>query len=130
MPPEVVAGLGPGKKPAVQVTIGSYTYRSSVASMGGEFMLPLSAEHRAGAGVAAGQEIEVELQLDTAPREVTVPADLSVALNAEPEAKRFFESLSYSNQLRHVLSVNEAKTPETRERRVAKAMDMLREGRK
>lgn len=130
MPPEVVAGLGTSKKPAVHVTIGSYTYRSSVASMGGEFMLPLSAEHRAGAGVAAGQEIEVELQLDTAPREVTVPEDLSVALNAEPEAKRFFESLSYSNQLRHVLSVNEAKTPETRERRVAKAMEMLREGRK
>lgn len=130
VPPEVVAGLGASKKPAVTVTIGAYTYRSTVASMGGEFMLPLSAEHRAGAGVAAGDEVQVELQLDTAPREVSVPADFAAALNTETDAKRFFESLAYSHKLRHVLSIEDAKTPETRKRRIAKAMEMMREGRK
>ncbi len=130
VPPEVVAALGGGKRPAVTVTIGGHTYRSTVAAYGDVFMLPLAAEHRAAAGVAAGDEVEVELAPDTAPREVEVPADLAAALAAEPEARAFFDGLSYSNRRWFVLSVEGAKTPETRLRRVDKAVAMLREGRK
>ena len=111
VPPEVVEGLGGGKKPAVVVTIGSFSYRSSVAVMGGKYLISLSAERRAASGLKGGDLIQVELQLDTAPREVTVPDDLAAALAAEPEAKAFFESLSYSNQSKHVLSITDAKTP-------------------
>ncbi len=129
VPAEVVASLGKSKRPMVQVTINGYTYRSSVAPMGGVFMLPLSAEHRERAGVAAGDEVEVDIELDTAPREVSVPPDLREALDHDAEASRFFDGLSYSNKQRLVLSVEEAKTAETRQRRIAKAMSMLREGR-
>src|SRR5439155_1121133 len=80
VPPEVVSALGSSKRPAVRVTINGYTYRSTVAVMGGEFMLPLSAENRSGAGVAAGDEVEVDIELDTAPREVSVPPDFAEAL--------------------------------------------------
>jgi hypothetical protein len=129
VPPEVVEQLGPGKRPAVLVTIRNYTYRSTVAAMGGEFMLPVSAEVREHAGVAAGDDVDVELELDTAPREVSVPDDFARALAGEPAAQRFFDGLSYSNQRRHVLAVEGARTPETRERRIAKAVATLREGR-
>src|SRR5579871_5490997 len=94
VPPEVVAGLGSSKKPAVTVTIKGYTYRSTVATMGGVFMLPVSAEVRAGAGVAGGDEVDVDLELDIEAREVTVPADFAAALDADVEAKRYFEGLS------------------------------------
>ena len=130
VPPEVVAGLGSGKKPAVTVTInGGYTYRSSVASMSGRFMLPVSGEHRAAAGLSAGDEVDVELELDTQPRELTVPEDLSLALDADPAARSHFDSLSYSAKLRHVLAIEEAKTAETRDRRVAKSVALFHEGR-
>jgi hypothetical protein len=129
VPPEVVASLGPSKKPAVRVTINGYTYRSTVATVSGEFMVGVSAEVREKAGVAAGDEVEVEIELDTAPREVTVPPDVAEALDADPAARRFFDSLSYSNKRRVVLSIEEAKTPETRQRRIAKAVSNLHEGR-
>ncbi len=129
VPPEIVADLRSGKRPPVRVTINGYTYRTTVATMGGAFMLSLSAEHRAGAGVAAGDEVEVEIELDTEPRTVSVPPDLAAALERDPEAKRFFDGLSYSNQLRHVLAIDGAKTDETRQRRIAKAVGMFREGR-
>ena len=129
VPPEVVASLGSGKKPAVRVTINGYTYRSTVATLSGEFMVGVSAEVREKAGVAAGDELAVEIELDTAPREVTVPPDFAAALDADADARRFFDGLSYSNRLRHVLSIEEAKTPETRERRIAKAVSTLHEGR-
>jgi hypothetical protein len=126
VPVEVVEALGQGsKKPAVTVTINGYTYRSTVAVMGGEYMLPVSAEVRAGAGVAAGDLLDVEVALDTAPRVVEVPADLALALDAEPAARAAFERLSYSNKRQHTLSVEGAKTPETRARRVAKAVATL-----
>jgi hypothetical protein len=98
VPPQVVAALGAGKRPAVRVTINGYTYRSTVAPMGGAYMLPLSAEHRAAAGVTAGEEVDVELALDTAAREVTVPDDLAAALDRDVEARRFFDGLSCSNK--------------------------------
>ncbi|MGH2633889.1 MAG: YdeI/OmpD-associated family protein, partial [Tepidiformaceae bacterium] len=128
VPPELVAQLGSSKRPAVRVTIGRYTYRSTVAVMGGEFMLPVSAEVRANAAVAAGDDVDVELELDTAPREVEVPADFANALDGDTEARRFFDALSYSNKRRHVLAVEGAKTTETRQRRIAKAVEGFRHG--
>jgi hypothetical protein len=125
VPPEVVDSLGGGKKPAVSVTVGGHTYRSSIASMGGRFLIPLSAERRSAAGVAAGDEVEVDVELDIQPREVEVPADLAAALDAEPVARARFEALSYSNQLRHALAVDGAKTAATRQRRVAAAVATL-----
>jgi hypothetical protein len=129
VPAAVVAKLGSSKKPAVRVTIKGYTYRSTVASMGGRFMLPVSAEVREAAGVAARDNVDVDVELDTAPREVTVPADFSRALTREPAAKRFFEGLSFSNKQRIVIAIEAAKTPETRERRITKSVSSLREGR-
>lgn len=127
VPSAVVAALGPGKRPAVSVTINGYTYRSTVAPMGGVSMLPVSAAIRAEARVAAGDTVTVTLALDTAPREVTVPADLAAVLDAEPAARRAFEALSYSNKRAHVLSVEGTKTPETRQRRITRAIETLRE---
>lgn len=128
VPDTIVAGLGSGKRLAVRVTINGYTYRSTIASMGGEFKLPVSAEVRAGAGVAAGDEVDVDVELDTEPREVAVPPDLSDALAHDADARRFFDGLSYSNKQRIVRSIEDAKTPETRQKRIAKAVGMLREG--
>lgn len=122
VPPEVVDGLGSSRKPAVTVTINGYSYPSTIASMGGRFLLPVSAEVRAGAGVQAGDVVDIDVELDTAPRTVEVPADLAKALKAAPAAKKAFDALSYSNQRRHVLSVEGAKTAETRERRIAKVV--------
>jgi hypothetical protein len=129
VPAAVVAKLGSSKKPAVRVTIKGYTYRSTVATMGGRFMLPVSAEVREAAGVAARDKVDVDVELDTAPREVTVPSDFARALAGDVAAKRFFEGLSFSNKQRIVISIGAAKTPETRERRIAKAVALLREGR-
>lgn len=127
---KVVESLGSTQRPAVNVTINGYTYRSTVAAYNGVYMLPLSAENRAGAGVAAGEKVEVEVQLDTTPREVVVPADFAKALAKDEAAKAFFEELSYSNKNRHVLSIEGAKTPETRQRRIEKALADLRAGNK
>ncbi len=129
VPDTVVAALGSGKRPAVRVTINGFTYRSTVAVMGGVFMIGVSAENRAGAGVAGGDEVDVDLELDTAPREVNVPADFAAALDAEPEARRAFDGLSYSNRSWHVLSIDGAKSDETRRRRIDKSIGALREGR-
>jgi hypothetical protein len=125
VPPEVVTALASGKRPAVNVTINGYTYRSTIAPMGGVFMLPVSAAIRAEAKVAAGELVTVALTLDTAPREVVVPDDLAAALDATPGARRAFETLSYSNKRAHVLPVEEAKTPETRQRRITKIIGTL-----
>jgi hypothetical protein len=125
VPDEVVEALGSGKRPPVNVAINGYSYRSTVAVMGGRYLVPLSAENRAGARVAAGDEVEVDLTLDAAPREVTAPPDLAAALDARPAARSAFDSLSYSERRRHVLSIEGAKTPETRERRIARIIEGL-----
>ena len=130
VPPEVLEALGAGRRPPVRVTIGGHTYRSSVGTRGGVHLLPLSAENRAAAGVVAGDEVEVDVELDDAPREVTVPDDLAEALAADDAARTTFEALPYSHRQRHVLAVEDAKTPETRARRIGKAVEMLREGRR
>lgn len=128
VPEEVVASLGSSKRPAVRVTLNKYIYRSTLAVMGGVFMLPVSAEHRTGAGVAAGDEVDVDLELDTAPREVSLPSDFAALLERDADAKRFFEGLSYSRKQWYVLPIEQAKTPETRARRIAKALSLLQAG--
>jgi bifunctional DNA-binding transcriptional regulator/antitoxin component of YhaV-PrlF toxin-antitoxin module len=122
VPADVVEALGAGKRPAVHVTVAGHTYRSTVAPRGGQFLIPLSAEHRAAAGVAAGDEVDVEIELDTEARVLVVPADLAAALDADGGARQRFDALSHSNRSRHVLSVEGAKTDETRQRRIAKVV--------
>jgi hypothetical protein len=129
VPDEIVEALGAGKRPPVRVTLKGYTYRSTVAVMGGVFMVGVSADNRAGAGVNGGDEVDVDIELDTAPREVTLPPDFAEALDAEPDARRTFNGLSYSNKSWHVLQIEGAKTDETRQRRLAKSIAVLSEGR-
>ncbi len=128
VPAEVVTGLGAGKRPAVRATVNGFTYRTSVGAMGGRFLLPVSAQIRAGAGVAAGDEVDVDLEVDTEPRTVSVPADLAVALDTDPAVRRAFDALSYSQQLRYVQPVEDAKAAATRQRRIDKVLSDLRAG--
>lgn len=125
VPSDVVETLGSGKRLAVSVTVGTHTYRTTVTPYGGAFMIPLSAENREAAGVAAGDDIEVEISLDTAPREMKAPPDLAAAFKTAPDAEEFFESLSYSNKRAYVDWILSAKKDETRERRVAQAVEKL-----
>jgi len=125
VPAEVVEALGAGKRVPVRVTLGGYTYRTTVAPYNGAYMIPLSAEHRAAAGVEAGQAVDVGIEVDTEPRTVEVPADFAKALKANTAARARFDALAYSHQRRWVLSIEDAKTPETRARRIAKAIEEL-----
>jgi Bacteriocin-protection, YdeI or OmpD-Associated/Domain of unknown function (DUF1905) len=129
VPEEALAELGGGRKPAVTVTIHGHTYRSTIATIDGRPMIGVSAENRGAAGVEGGQEVEVELALDTAPRTVEVPPDFASALAAEPKAKAFFDGLNYSERRWFVLGIEDAKTPETRQRRIEKFVARLLEGR-
>jgi len=129
VPDEVIDALGAGRKPPVSVTVNGFTYRSTVAVMDGSYMISLSAANREAAGVAGGDEVDVEVALDTAPREVSVPADFAAALDAEPAARETFDRISNSNKGWHVLSIEGAKSDETRQRRIAKSIATLREGR-
>jgi Domain of unknown function (DUF1905)/Bacteriocin-protection, YdeI or OmpD-Associated len=126
VPDEVVEALGEGNRPRVRVTLNGYSYQTTVARMRGEFLFPVSAAVREAAGVAAGDEVDVQIELDTSPREVEVPADLADALKRDPVAQAAFGRLSYSNKKRHALSIESAKTDETRQRRLAKTLDELR----
>jgi len=125
VPAEAVAALGKGKKPPVKVSIGSHTYRSTVAAYGDVFMLPLSAENRQAAGVKAGDQVEVTIELDTEPRTVEVPQDLSNALAQTPGATAAFEALSFSIRKEYVRQVESAKAQETRQRRITNIVAKL-----
>ena len=129
VPAEVVDALGQGKKrPPVTVTINGYTYRSTIAAYGDVYMLPLASEHREAVGASPGDELVVDIELDTAPREVEVPADFAAALEADPAAKTTFDGLSYSNKRWHVINVEGTKNPETRARRIEKSVATLHDG--
>lgn len=130
VPSEIIEALGAGKRPPVRVTIGNYTYRTTVGVYGTEYLVPVSAENRKGAGVSAGDEVDVDIELDTEPREVAVPQDLAEALEAEPDAKAFFEGLTPSQRRGFVTWIEQAKKAETREQRVTKSLAALRERRK
>ena len=125
VPDDVVAALGGGKRFPVQVTINGVTYPSTVATMKGEPKVPVSSEIRKLAGIKAGDEVTVELSADDKPRSVDVPEDLAAALAADTAAAERFQSLSYSNQRRHVLAVTGARTEETRSRRIAAVLAEL-----
>ena len=125
VPAEIVEALDAGRRPPVSVTVNGHTYRTTVASMAGRFMIPLSAENRSAAGLAAGDEVDVEIALDSAPREMKAPDDLVKALQASPEAEAFFESLSFSHKRSYVDWIEGAKKDETRQRRVEQAVELL-----
>jgi hypothetical protein len=125
VPDEVVDARGSGKRPAVTVTIEGYTYRTTVARMGGRYLVPLSAENRAGCGVAAGDEVAVRIELDTAPRVVAVPEDLAAALE-RAGIRPVFDRMPYTHQKEWVRSVEDAKTDATRQRRIDKAIDAIK----
>ncbi len=120
VPAEVIAALGQGKRPKVIVTVGGHSYRSTVAAYGDVYMLPLSQEHRAAAGVEGGQTVEITLELDTQPRTVDVPDDLVAALAERPGRRAAFDALSYTARKEHVRQVETAKAAETRQRRIDK----------
>ena len=126
VPEAVVEALGGGKRPPVSVVLGGYSYRTTVARMGGAFWVPLSAENRTAAGLAAGDEVDVEIALDAAERTVDVPPDLLEALDRDGgAARRAFDALSYSHRKEWVRSVESAKAPATRQRRIDKAVAEL-----
>ena len=126
----MMAALGPSRRPPVQVTVNGYAHRTTVAVMNGTFLFGVSADVRRNAGVAGGDKVDVEIVLDTEPREVSVPADLRTALDADLEASRFFGSLSYSHRSAYVLWIDSAKKDETWQLRIPEAVRMLKEGRK
>lgn len=129
LPDAAVEELGGGGRPKVAVTVKGRTFRTSIARMGGRYLLGMSADRRAEAGLAAGDVVDLELSLDEAPRHADVPDDLAAAIASEPRAQEHWDTLSFSKRQWHVLQVTAAKKPETRAARVAKSKEMLREGR-
>ena len=128
---EHVAAIGEGaKRFPVRATINSHTWRTSVSPMRGEFLLGLNRAVREAAGVEAGDVVEATIELDTEPREVEVPPALASALAADPTASKAFEGLAFTHRKEYARWIGEAKRPETRDRRVAQALQLLREGRR
>ena len=125
VPPEVIEALGAGRKPPVNVTVNGYSYRSTVAVMGGRYMISFSSDKRAATGIQGGDPITVDLEVDTAPRTVEVPDDLAAALTAAPGALEAFDTLAPRARKAHVANVESAKTPDTRERRIAAIVTRL-----
>lgn len=124
VPAKNIAELGESKKPAVKVTVSGYSYPSTVAVMGGKFLLPLSKAHREAAGLKANDKVTVTLELETTARTITVPDDLAKALTKAGISKTF-ETLAPSKRKEFVRQVEDAKTQETRERRIAKIITEL-----
>ncbi len=129
VPDDVVESLGGGKHPKVSVRVNGYEFRTSIARMGGRYLLGVSADRRRAAGISAGEVHDVEVELDTAERVAEVPDDLAAALAAAPEAKAFWDTLSFSKQQWHVLQVTGAKKAETRRARIERSVAMLAERR-
>jgi hypothetical protein len=129
VPADVLEALGGGKRPSVKVTINGHTYSSTIGTMRGVAKIPVSAANRKAAEVTAGDEVDVDVELDLTPREVAMPADLSQALHSDAEAERFFQGLSPSRKQAYVTWIEQAKQADTRGRRIAQAVAELREGR-
>jgi Bacteriocin-protection, YdeI or OmpD-Associated/Domain of unknown function (DUF1905) len=128
---EQVAAVGEGaRRFPVRASVNGYTWRTSVIRMEGEFLVGLNREVREHAGVQAGDSVAVKLELDTAPREVEVPAALEAALAADDEAREAFDAMAYTHRKELARWVAEAKREETRQRRVTQALQMLREGKR
>ena len=125
VPPEVIEALGAGRKPPVNVTVNGYSYRSTVAVMGGRYMISFSSDKRAATGIQGGDPITVDLEVDTAPHTVEVPDDLAAALAAAPGAREAFDALAPSARKAHVTNVESAKSADTRERRIAAIVTKL-----
>jgi len=126
LPPAIVEALGGGKRAAVALTVNGYAYRSTIGVMGGKSMIPFSGEHRAASGLKGGEAITVEIALDAAPREVVVPDDLASALEAAG-ARQAFDRLAFSHRKEHVRAIEDAKTADTRARRIEKAVEKLKQ---
>jgi hypothetical protein len=126
IPDKVMAELGGKRVPVIVTLDGGYTYRNTTAVMGGLNLVGLSAEHRAASGYGGRDLVEVTIERDDAPREVGVPAELATALAADPVATAAWEKLAYSHRKEHARAISEAKAEDTRARRVAKAIAMLR----
>ncbi|MGN6325244.1 YdeI/OmpD-associated family protein [Pseudolysinimonas sp.] len=126
VPEDVVLAFGRGRRVPVVVTIGDYTYRTTIVSMGGRFLFGVNAQQRTDTGLAAGDVVTLTIEPDDAPREVEMPAELQAALDADPAAKAAFEKLSFTNRKEAARQVGEAKAEETRARRIAKILDSLR----
>ena len=125
VPPEIIDALGGGKRPAVSLSVNGYAYRSTVGVMGGKSLVPFSSEHRKASGLKGGDSIVVEIELDTAPRETVVPEDFAAALEAAG-LRAAFDKLAPSHRKEHVRAIDEAKTAETRIRRIEKAIEKLK----
>jgi hypothetical protein len=128
LPEEVIEQLGHGRRPPVLVTVNGYEYRSTVAVMGGRHLIGVSAAVRAATGLKGGDPISVTLKVADTPREVDVPADFAAAMAESAPAREFFDALSNSLQRYHVDNINAAKAPETRQRRVEKAVALFLAG--
>ncbi len=126
IPDAVVAELGGKRVPVVVTLNGGYSYRNTTAVMGGLNLVGLSAEHRAASGFAGGNTVEVTIERDDAPRVVEVPEALATALAHDPVASSAWAKLAYSHRKEYARAINEAKADDTRARRVAKAIAMLR----
>ena len=126
VPEGIVLSFGMGKKPPVVVTLNDYSYRSTIAVMGGKYLISLSAEHRKNAMVAGADELEITIELDTEPRTVELPVDFSQALDKNKSAKINFEKLSHSKKKAIILSITDAKTEETKQKRIEKAIETLK----
>ena len=128
IPDDVLAALGAGKKPPVKMTVNGYAYRSTVATINGDYMVGFSADHRAASGIKGGDPIEVTIELDTEPRTIELPADFAAALKADKQAQVTFDKLSNSLKGYHVTQVTGTKNPETRQRRIEKSIATLHAG--
>jgi Bacteriocin-protection, YdeI or OmpD-Associated/Domain of unknown function (DUF1905) len=126
VPPEVVESLGQGKRPRVTIAINGHSWKSRVAIMRGRFLLGVSIANRQAAGVETGDEVEVELEFDPDPRVVTEPADFACALSADPIAHAAYDRLPDGRKREHVRAIESARKPETRTRRIEKALATLR----
>jgi hypothetical protein len=127
VPEEVVDALGGGKRPPVSITINGHSWNSRIAIMRGRYLIGLSKANRQAAGVATGDEVEVEVELDVEPRIVVEPTDFAHALDADPSARATYDRLSYSHRREHVRAIESAKKPETRSRRIKAAVANLRD---